>query len=54
MDLGELRDIVARLGGVRAAARAIGIPKSTLSNYCRGTRAMAAEVADRLRALVEP
>lgn len=48
----ELRALVTALGGVRAAARATGVPKSTLSNYRRAMRPIPAEVLARLRAAV--
>ena len=48
MDLDELRQHVERLGGVRAAARAIGCSHPTVLCYLRG-RAVPAVAADALR-----
>lgn len=46
----ELRQLVAGLGGLRSAARALGCGHSTLTRYLAGTRQPTAEVLDRLRA----
>lgn len=49
MDLAELDLLVARLGGLRAAARAIGCDHAVLARLRRGDRPVSAAVARALR-----
>ncbi len=46
----EIQEAVARLGGCRAAARAIGIGRTTLGRYLNGERAASPEILERLLA----
>jgi hypothetical protein len=49
MTLNELNPILARLGGIRAAARLIKRDHRGLSRYSRGERAVPPDVAAQLR-----
>jgi len=52
MDSDELDAAIDHLGGLRAAARALGCPRSTLSNYRSGNMVLPGQLAERLRQLV--
>jgi hypothetical protein len=51
MDLEEFEACIARLGGIRPAARHLGIAAETLRDYRRGTRPVSLAVAEALRSL---
>jgi hypothetical protein len=49
----ELVTLIASVGGVRAAARALGCPRNTLANYHSGRCSVPTDVAERLRLLAD-
>lgn len=53
MDNAELANLVVRLGGLRAVARAFGCSVGTVSRYLDGTRAIPSEFAEQVRSQLE-
>jgi DNA-binding transcriptional regulator YdaS (Cro superfamily) len=51
MTTDEFRSVVNRLGGVRAAARALGMSKSTISNLKTGKKPVSSTVCIAIRML---
>jgi hypothetical protein len=51
MDVAELGDVIARHGGRRALAKAVGVNESTLGGYLRGLRGVPPALAITLREL---
>jgi hypothetical protein len=52
MSLDELEQVVVRLGGMRATARALGCGQATVSRYLAGRREIPSAFAERVRVLV--
>jgi hypothetical protein len=54
MDIEELNAAIAKLGGVRAAARALGCAANALTHYRQGRANVPSHTAERLRELLDP